>query len=111
MTGLPEYNYPAFRQASKTLRDLGHFVFDPSEAFDGATDLPKEVVPTEDIPINIGLGRNGDKKKMVNMTREQLTQNIIKTIGENIFASPIPVIYVIQLFHVVAVQYINIKGV
>ena len=49
MTGIPEYNYPAFRQASKTLRDLGHFVFDPSEAFDGATDLPKEVYMRKDI--------------------------------------------------------------
>lgn len=30
MTGLPEFNYPAFRAATKALEDLGHEVEDPS---------------------------------------------------------------------------------
>lgn len=51
MTGIPEYNYPAFRQASKTLRDFGQIVFDPSEAFEGRTDLPKEVYMRKDIEM------------------------------------------------------------
>lgn len=51
MTGLPEYNYPAFREASKKLREFGHVVFDPSEAFEGKTDLPKEVYMRKDIEM------------------------------------------------------------
>ena len=51
MTGLPEYNYPAFREASKKLRDFGQVVFDPSEAFEGKTDLPKEVYMRKDIEM------------------------------------------------------------
>ena len=51
MTGIPDYNYPAFRAASKTLRDFGHVVFDPSEAFEGRTDLPKEVYMRKDIEM------------------------------------------------------------
>lgn len=30
MTGLPEFNYPAFRAAADQLRELGHDVEDPS---------------------------------------------------------------------------------
>ena len=33
MTGLPEFNYPAFRRASLRLRELGFQVLDPSELF------------------------------------------------------------------------------
>lgn len=49
MTGLPEYNYPAFREAAKMLRYFGQIVFDPSEAFEGRTDLPKEIYMRKDI--------------------------------------------------------------
>ena len=49
MTGLPEYNYPAFREASKELRSRGFEVFDPSECFDGDQTLPKETYMREDI--------------------------------------------------------------
>lgn len=51
MTGIPDYNYPEFRKAAKTLRDFGHVVFDPSEAFEGRTDLPKEVYMRKDIEM------------------------------------------------------------
>jgi hypothetical protein len=31
MTGLPEYNFPAFDKATTRLRELGHTVFNPAE--------------------------------------------------------------------------------
>lgn len=31
MTGLPDYNFPAFDHATKQLRALGHTVFNPAE--------------------------------------------------------------------------------
>lgn len=31
MTGLPEYNYPAFHAAARELRAQGHTVFNPAE--------------------------------------------------------------------------------
>lgn len=31
MRGIPEFNFPAFFAAAKTLRDLGHDVFNPAE--------------------------------------------------------------------------------
>lgn len=31
MTGLPEYNYPAFNTEARRLRDLGHTVLNPAE--------------------------------------------------------------------------------
>jgi hypothetical protein len=32
MTGLPEYNFPAFMAAAARLRAIGHHVFNPAEA-------------------------------------------------------------------------------
>ena len=32
MTGIPEYNFPAFIEAAKKLRSLGNEVFNPAEA-------------------------------------------------------------------------------
>jgi hypothetical protein len=32
MTGLPDYNFPAFMKAATSLRELGHTVFNPAEA-------------------------------------------------------------------------------
>ncbi len=31
MTGLPDFNYPAFNAAAKLLRDMGHTVLNPAE--------------------------------------------------------------------------------
>ena len=49
MTGLPDYNYPTFREAARTLRSYGQIVFNPSEAFEGRTDLPKEIYMRKDL--------------------------------------------------------------
>ena len=43
MSGLPEYNYPAFRAAAQEWREYGWDVLDPSTKFGGRTDLPYEV--------------------------------------------------------------------
>ena len=40
MTGLPDWNYPAFNAAAAELRALGLVVVNPAENFNGATDLP-----------------------------------------------------------------------
>lgn len=40
MTGLPEFNFPAFHAAAKAWREHGWDVVNPAEAFDGATDRP-----------------------------------------------------------------------
>lgn len=39
MTGLPDYNYPAFNEAARKLRAHGHDVFNPAEAFEGNQSL------------------------------------------------------------------------
>jgi hypothetical protein len=39
MTGVPQYNLPAFHAAAGRLRSLGHNVSNPAENFDGRTDL------------------------------------------------------------------------
>jgi hypothetical protein len=40
MTGLPEYNFPAFNHAAKVWREFGWDVVNPAESFDGNTELP-----------------------------------------------------------------------
>ncbi|MDR1190305.1 MAG: DUF4406 domain-containing protein [Verrucomicrobiales bacterium] len=56
MTGLPEFNYPAFFAAEETLRELGFRVFNPARSLDGTadagrTDLPWEFYLSKSIPM------------------------------------------------------------
>lgn len=49
MTGLPEWNFPAFMAAAATLRAEGYEVRNPAEHFEGRTDLPRAEYMREDI--------------------------------------------------------------
>lgn len=51
MTGLPEYNFPAFHAAAKAWRDAGWEVLNPAEAFDGDTSRPYEEYVDHDIDL------------------------------------------------------------
>jgi hypothetical protein len=50
MTGLPEFNYPAFNAAAAAWRADGWDVVNPAEEHDGKTDLPYEEYVKVDIP-------------------------------------------------------------
>ena len=41
MTGVPDFNYPAFHAAAARWRANGFTVFNPAESFDGDTTRPK----------------------------------------------------------------------
>jgi len=49
MTGLPDYNYPAFHAAAAAWRAAGYQVVNPAENFEGVTHLPREVYLQRDI--------------------------------------------------------------
>lgn len=49
MTGYIGWNYDAFHNAAKYLRDMGYEVFNPAEVFGGETTLPREDYMREDI--------------------------------------------------------------
>jgi uncharacterized protein DUF4406 len=49
MSGLPDCNYPAFREASTALRSEGWNVVDPSEHFGGSTNLPRHKYLAADV--------------------------------------------------------------
>lgn len=49
MTGLPEWNYPAFHAAATAWRARGYTVINPAENFDGDTGLPREVYIRQDV--------------------------------------------------------------
>lgn len=48
MSGLPDYNFPAFNDCAAKLRADGWHVFNPAENFDGRTDLARNVYMTAD---------------------------------------------------------------
>lgn len=50
MSGLPEFNYPAFTEAAAFLRSLGYKVFNPAENHGGRTDLDLIDYFREDLP-------------------------------------------------------------
>ena len=51
MTGVPEFNFPAFNEAAAAWRACGYRVTNPAEGFNGKTDLPRNVYLREDILI------------------------------------------------------------
>lgn len=42
MTGLPDYNYPAFKEARQMWQAVGHKVLDPSQSFGGNVNRPRK---------------------------------------------------------------------
>jgi hypothetical protein len=51
MTGLPDYNFPAFNAAAQAWRVAGWEVLNPAESFDGRTDLPYEEYVEHDLDL------------------------------------------------------------
>jgi hypothetical protein len=49
MTGLPDYNRPAFNEAAKELRSHGFTVWNPAEEFDATTIYPRKIYLRKDI--------------------------------------------------------------
>jgi len=41
MSSIENWNYPAFNEAAKCLREAGHEVFSPSETYGGDTSYPR----------------------------------------------------------------------
>ncbi len=56
MTGLPESNFPAFRDAAGRLRDAGWEVINPAENFGGRTDLPRSSYLRADLSLLLQCG-------------------------------------------------------
>ena len=49
MSGLADFNFPAFNDAARRLRDAGWEVDNPAEAFGGKTDVPYQMCVERDI--------------------------------------------------------------
>jgi hypothetical protein len=49
MTGLPDYNRPAFNEAAAELRSHGFTVWNPAEEFDATTIYPRKIYIRKDI--------------------------------------------------------------
>lgn len=49
MTGIEDFNYPAFNEAAEKLRDMGFAVFNPAETFGGCQTLSRETYMTVDM--------------------------------------------------------------
>jgi hypothetical protein len=49
MTGVEEYNYPAFNKAAADLRSRGHLVINPAEFFGGKADRTREEYMRESV--------------------------------------------------------------
>ena len=51
MTGLPEFNFPAFHRAAAAWRGAGWEVLNPAESFDGDTTRPYKEYVDHDIDL------------------------------------------------------------
>ena len=51
MTGIEDFNFPAFHLAAAEWRDAGHIVISPAEQFEGKQDLPRSTYLRHDIEL------------------------------------------------------------
>jgi hypothetical protein len=51
MTGLPEWNFPAFNQAAADLIAVGHHPLNPASSFGGCPDFPREAYVRENLQM------------------------------------------------------------
>jgi hypothetical protein len=51
MTGLPDFNFPAFAQAAQRVRAAGWAVLNPAESFGGCTTLSRETYMRLDVQL------------------------------------------------------------
>lgn len=49
MTGIADFNFPAFHAAAERWRQIGYDVVSPAESYDGRTDLPRPTYLRKDI--------------------------------------------------------------
>jgi hypothetical protein len=56
MTGIDDYNFPAFHEAARRLRKQGFSVFNPAESFDGKQDLEWTVYMKHDYESILSCG-------------------------------------------------------
>lgn len=72
MSGYPEWNMPAFNQASEKLRRQGHRVFNPAETAGGDGDLPRDRL----ISVDIAYIQNSDALVMLPAWKLSLGANL-----------------------------------
>lgn len=85
MTGLPEFNYPAFNDAAAILRAEGITVINPAENFHGAMDLPREQYMKRDVELLLDCHAIVMLKGWEKSAGARLELEIAKQIGLNAY--------------------------
>lgn len=85
MTGLPDYNYPAFNAAAAKLRALGFDVDNPAEHHGGAQDLDRAVYMRSDIESLLKVHAVALLPGWGNSKGATLEVNIARELGLRIF--------------------------
>lgn len=85
MTGLPDYNRPAFNRAADFLRKQGHVVWNPAEEFDREIILPRKIYMRRDIEALLKCESIVMLKGWENSAGARLELEIARELEMNIF--------------------------
>jgi hypothetical protein len=85
MTGLPDYNRPAFNKAAEYLRKQGHVVWNPAEEFDSEYILPRKIYMRRDIEALLKCESIVMLKGWENSSGARLELEIARELEMNIF--------------------------